>query len=205
MHFGRVIGHERAEQPGLLRDLAQRRLAQGRAGRRDERREMARGEVETTGQSLTLLALEFNQAMRNVVLPEEIMQAMTFLGIAHGDDAETIKILVPHETAAAHDEGVNDRLGHPGQFGQRASNSTGRHLQDFRLLRFYPRAGQGRGALEHGDIADKVALAWCAENLLGLFASFEDLGLTLKDDDERKIALPGAEDELAAMKGAPFA
>ena len=65
----------------------------------------------------------------------------------------------------------------PGNSASARRSSAGRDLQNLGLLGFHPGAGQGRGALEHCDVADEIALTRRAEDLLRLLALFENLDL----------------------------
>ena len=117
-----------------------------------------------------------------MILGQEIVELMSFPRIAPRDHAQARKLPVAHETSPPHDERVHDWLRDAGQFRERAPQFGRRDLQNLGLLGFHPGAGQRRRALEHGDVADEIARARCAEDLLGLFAFLENLDLAAQDD-----------------------
>ena len=54
-----------------------------------------------------------------MILGQEIMQLMAVPRVPQRDHAKTRKFAILHQAFPAHDEGVNERLGHAGQFRER--------------------------------------------------------------------------------------
>lgn len=121
------------------------------------------------------------------------------------EHAQSREIRITLEPLPAHDERIHDWLAETGQFRERAAKLQRRHLQHFRFRGSDPRGRQRRGALEHGDVADEIALPGRAENLLGLIACLEDFRLAAQDHRERRIALARAENNVPTFQAPAFA
>ena len=81
--------------------------------------------------------------MRDVILVEEIVEAVPLTTAGVRDDAQTRKLPVPPQTLPPHDERAHNRLAHARQFGECPSQLRPRELPgDFRFLRLAARAGE---------------------------------------------------------------
>ena len=174
--------HERTEQTGHLRNFAQRWPAQRSASRGDERGQIASRQVQSLAECLSLLALEFNQPMWDVILVEKIVELMALARVAQRNDAQPGELAVATEPPPAHDESVHNRLAHTGELGERAADFDRRNFQNFRLFRLHARTGQRGRALEHCDVADEIALSRCGENLFRAFACFKNFDFATQNN-----------------------
>ena len=58
----------------------------------------------------TLIAPHINQAMRNVILVEKIVELTTVARIVHGQDTKARKVSIAVQAAPSHDQSIHDRL-----------------------------------------------------------------------------------------------
>lgn len=100
---------------------------------------------------------------------------MPFARMAQGENAQSGKFPIASQPAAAHDQCIYDRRAHPGQFSEGAPEFSRRQVEYLGFRGVHARAGQSRRAPQHGDVADKVALACGGEDLFRAIARLENL------------------------------
>src|SRR5207245_11465778 len=73
-NFVFFLESERTQQTGDLCDFAQGRPTQWRTGRRDQRRQVSTRQMQTLAERLSRFAFKFDEAMRNVIFVEEVIE-----------------------------------------------------------------------------------------------------------------------------------
>src|SRR5215471_14907999 len=109
---------------------------------------MARCEMKAIGQFLSVLAVDIDKSMRDVILVEEIVDVMSFAIVAARQHAKAGKYAVAIQPPAAHDQRIDDCLAHGGNFRQGAPECGGGNVKYFGLFRFHSGGTQDRCALE---------------------------------------------------------
>ena len=151
-----------------------------------------------------MLALKFDEPVRDVIFIEEIIELMSFACVACRENAKPGKFPIASEATATHDECVHDGRAHTRYFGERAPEFGRWHFENFRFRRSHAGGSQGGCALQHRDVADEIALACGRENLFRAIARFENFDLAAQDYREAKIALAGFINQFAAFQDAPL-
>ena len=138
--------------------------------------------------------------MRDVVLVEKVIELPALARLDLGQNPQTGELLVALQPHPPHDERVHDRLADLRHFGQGASQFRRGDLQHLGFFGFHPGARQRRSPLQHGNVAEKIARTCGRENLFRAVAGFESFELALQHNGERKFALTGFENVIAALE-----
>src|SRR5437867_4899362 len=103
--------------------------------------------MEPTAKLLALRTLKFDEAMRDMILVEKIMELMSLPRTTQRDDAQPSELAVAPKSPPAHDNCADNRLAQTRQFGERAPDFDRRNFQNFGLFRLHTRSGQHGGPL----------------------------------------------------------
>jgi hypothetical protein len=95
--------------------------------------------VETFAECLSLFAFKYDQAMRNTILVEEIVQLMSKSLIPLRYDTHSSEFAVPNDLPASHNHCIDDRFANIGNLGQGAPEFSCGHVEYLSLFRGYPR------------------------------------------------------------------
>src|SRR5437762_930700 len=133
--------------------------------------------MKALNQFLALPVLDFDQSMWNVIFIEKIVEQTAIAIIAQGKDAKAGKLAVASKTSSPHDQRIDNQGADSRQFGESATKFVRRNMQNLGRIRGDAGSGQRRGALQHGDVAEKIALATGGEKLFCSVALFEYLNL----------------------------
>jgi hypothetical protein len=85
--------------------------------------------VETFAECLSLFTFKYDQAMRNTILVEEIVQLMSKPLIPPGQDTHSSEFAVPADPPASHNQCINDRFADIWNLGQSAPDFGRRHVK----------------------------------------------------------------------------
>src|SRR6266478_2341020 len=129
--------------------------------------------MKAVAHGLALLALEFNQTMRDVVLVQKIVELMSVTRAAHSQHTQSGKLAIPADSAAPHNERIDDGLAHGRNFRQRASKFGRRNVEYLRLVRCDSGRTEDRRALEHRYVAHEITLARVSQVIFGSVARLE--------------------------------
>src|SRR5947208_17081161 len=111
--------------------------------------------------------------MRDAILIEEVIELMSAARIAASQNTHSREFAIAAEPSPSHDQRVDDRLAHGGNFRQRAPKFGCRNIEYLGLFRCDSARGDGGCALEHRDVPDEIALVRGSENLFGAIAGLE--------------------------------
>ena len=85
--------------------------------------------METFAQGLSLFALKFNEPMRDMIFVEKIIELMAFACAAGRKNAQPGKFRIASQSAATHNECIDNGRADTGQFGERAPKFIGRNVK----------------------------------------------------------------------------
>src|SRR2546430_7476730 len=126
--------------------------------------------MKAVAHGLTLFALEFDQTMGDVVLVQKIVELMSVTRAAHSQHTQSCKLAIPADSAAPHDQRIDDRLAYGRNFRQRAPKFGRRNEEDLGLVRRDSRRTEDRRALEHRYVAHEITLACDSQVVFGAVA-----------------------------------
>src|SRR5512140_654884 len=98
---------------------------------------------------------------------------MSIARVAAGQDAHARKFAIATKPASSHDQRIDDRLAHGGNFRQRAPKFGRRNVKYLRLIRCDSGRTEDRRALEHRYVAHETTLARGSEVIFGAVARLE--------------------------------
>ena len=107
---------------------------------------------------------------------------MSITRIAASQNTHSREFPIAAKPPPSHDQRIDDCLAHGGNFRQRAPEFGCRNVQYLGLFRYDSARGQGRCALEHRDVTDKIALVGGGENLFGAIARLEGFDFTAQNN-----------------------
>ena len=131
--------------------------------------------MKTFAQRLPLFALKFYQPMRDAILVEKIIELMSIARVAAGQNTHARKFAIATKPASSHDQRIDDRLAHGGNFRQRAPKFGRRNVKYLGLVRCDSGRTEDRCALEHRYVAHEITLARGSEVIFGAIARLEAL------------------------------
>src|SRR5947209_2338872 len=108
---------------------------------------MARREMKTLAQLLSLFAIELDESMRDVIFIKKIVDLMPGAIIARSQNAKAGKFAVAVQATPAHDQRRDDRGAHGRYFGQRPTKLRCGDVNNFRFIRGHAHGGKSRRAL----------------------------------------------------------
>src|SRR5258708_35539957 len=97
-------------------------------------------------QCFALFAIKFYQPVRNAILVEKIIELMSIARVAAGQNTHARKFAIASKPPPPHDQRIDDRLAHGGNFPPRAPKVGRPDEEDLCPIRFVSRPTQGRGA-----------------------------------------------------------
>ena len=92
---------------------------------------------------------------------------------ARGQHTQSGKLAIPADSAAPHDQRIDDRLAHGRNFRQRAPKFGRRNEEDLGLFRRDSRRTEDRCALEHRYVAHEITLVRVSQVIFGSVARLE--------------------------------
>src|SRR5207237_9465375 len=95
--------------------------------------------------------------MRDSIPVANIIELMSIARIATGQDTHPCEFAIAAKSTPSHDQRIDDRLAHPGNFRQRAAKFRGWNMEYFGLIRCDSARTEDRCALEHRYVAHEIA------------------------------------------------
>src|SRR5438128_12640841 len=104
--------------------------------------------------------------MRDAILIEKIIELMSIARIATGQDTHPREFAIAAKSTPSHDQRIDDRLAHAGNFRQRAAKFRGWQMEYFGLMRCDSARTEDRCALEHPCGAHEIGVTRGSEVIL---------------------------------------
>src|SRR5207244_9853237 len=101
--------------------------------------------------------------MRDAILVEKIIELMSIARIATGQDTHPREFAIAAKSTPSHDQRIDDRLAHAGNFRQRAAKFCGWNMEYFGLIRCDSARTEDRCALEDRYVAHEIAFTLGSE------------------------------------------
>ena len=92
---------------------------------------------------------------------------------ARGQHTQSGKLAIPADSAAPHDQRIDDRLAHGRNFRQRAPKFGRRNVEYLGLFRCDSGRTEDRRALQHRYVAHEITLARVSQVIFGSVARLE--------------------------------
>src|SRR5262249_38688139 len=137
--------------------------------------------------------------MRDVILVQKIVELMSVTRAARSQHAQSRKLAIPTDSAAAHNERIDDRLANGRNFCECAPKFGRRNVEYLGLIRCDSGRTEDRRALQHRYVAHEIALARVSQIVFGSVARLERFEFAAQNNCQSEIALPGLKDEIATL------